>query len=79
MQWYWRAVPRDVYKRQVSAHAGMEIAEIKVIAYFCILSHFMAKQELITKLSSFFEQQTKDDAQIEDESTFAEMCIRARC
>ena len=28
----------------------------------------MAKQKLITKLSSFFEQQTKDDAQIEDES-----------
>ena len=54
----------------------MEIAEIKVIAYFCILSHFMAKQELITKLSSFFEQQTKDDAQIEDESTFAALINR---
>ena len=26
----------------------------------------MAKQKLITKLSSFFEQQTKDDAQIEE-------------
>ena len=36
----------------------------------------MAKQELITKLSSFFEQQIKDDAQIEDESTFAAMINR---
>ena len=36
----------------------------------------MAKQKLITKLSSFFEQQTKDDAQIEDESTFAALINR---
>ena len=54
----------------------MEIAEVKKIAYFCILKHSMAKQKLITKLSSFFEQQTKDDAQIEDESTFAALINR---
>lgn len=36
----------------------------------------MAKQELITKLSSFFEQQTEDDAQIEDELTFAALINR---
>ena len=40
------------------------------------IKHSMAKQKLITKLSSFFEQQTKDDAQIEDESTFAALINR---